>query len=103
MSPGSPKENEASATPDAVLLLATGGARIDDARFVSWSHAWRAIASEVIDVPFTPSDAVERVADLVAAYSAAGRIEVATVPQPSCGGRVLFFTGLSGSGKSTIA
>ena len=90
-------------TPDAVLLLPTAGVRVDDARFVSWAHAWRAVAPEVVDVPFTPADAAERAGDLVAAYSSAGRIEVATVPQPACGGQVVFFTGYSGSGKSTIA
>jgi sulfate adenylyltransferase len=90
-------------TPDAVLLLATGGVRIDDARFVTWANAWRAIASAVIDVPFSPAGAIEQADHLVAAYSSATRVEVATVPQPASGGRVVFFTGLSGSGKSTIA
>ncbi len=91
-------------TPDAVLLLATGGVRVDDARFVVWANAWRAVASAVVDVPFTPADAIDRADDLAAAYSSAkARIEVSTVGQPASGGRVVFFTGLSGSGKSTIA
>jgi sulfate adenylyltransferase len=93
----------ALASPDAVLLLATGGARVDDARFVTWAHAWRAVTSAVVEIPFTPADAIARADDLVAAYSTGGRMEVATVAQPSCGGLVVFFTGLSGSGKSTIA
>lgn len=90
-------------TPDAVLLLATAGVRVDDSRFATWAHAWRAVASTVVDVPFTPADAIARTADLVAAYTSADRIEIATVPQPASGGCVVFFTGLSGSGKSTIA
>lgn len=90
-------------TPDAVLLLPTAGVRVDDARFVTWATAWRAVANTVIDVPFTPDDAIARAADLVAAYSSAQRVDVATVPQPPSGGCVVFFTGLSGSGKSTIA
>jgi sulfate adenylyltransferase len=93
----------ALASPDAVLLLPTGGARVDDARIVTWAHAWRAVASAVVEVPFTPADAIARADDLVAAYSSGSRMEVATVAQPSCGGFVVFFTGLSGSGKSTIA
>jgi sulfate adenylyltransferase len=88
---------------DAVLLLPTGGVRIDDSRFVTWVHAWRAIASTVIEIPFTPDDAVARADDLVSAYSSAARIDIATVTQPGSGGCVVFFTGLSGSGKSTIA
>jgi len=90
-------------TADAVLLLATAGVRVDDARFVTWAHAWRAIASSVIEVPFTPADADARADDLAAAYTTAKRIDVATAPQPASGGCVVFFTGLSGSGKSTIA
>ncbi|MDQ1685590.1 MAG: sulfate adenylyltransferase [Frankiaceae bacterium] len=88
---------------DAVLLLPTAGVRVDDARFVTWAHAWRAIASTVIEIPFTPYDALTRAGELVAAYSTADRIDIATVAQPECGGQVVFFTGFSGSGKSTIA
>jgi sulfate adenylyltransferase len=87
----------------AALLLPTGGARVDDARFVAWAQAWRVIAFAVVDIPFTPDGAIARMDELVAAYSTAGRIDVETVPQGGSGGRVVFFTGLSGSGKSTIA
>ena len=90
-------------TADAVLLLPTGGVRPDDARFVTWAHAWRAIASTAVEIPFTPAEAAERSDEIAAAYSPAGRIDVATVPQPGCGGVVVLFTGLSGSGKSTVA
>jgi sulfate adenylyltransferase len=90
-------------TADAVLLLPTAGVRPDDARFVTWAHAWRATAPAVVEIPFTPYDAADRADEVAAAYSSAGRVDVATVAQPGCGGVVVFFTGLSGSGKSTIA
>jgi sulfate adenylyltransferase len=90
-------------SPDAILLLPAGGARPDDARYVSWAHAWRAIAQTVIDVPVTAADAVDRAAELAAAYSSGELLTVGTVPAPACDGKVVFFTGLSGSGKSTIA
>ncbi|MBV9097072.1 MAG: adenylyl-sulfate kinase [Frankiaceae bacterium] len=90
-------------TPDAVLLLPTGGVRPDDARFVTWAHAWRAVASTAVEIPFTPAEAAARADEIAAAYSTAGRIDVATVPQPGSGGVVVLFTGLSGSGKSTLA
>jgi len=88
---------------DAVLLLATAGVRVDDARFATWASAWRAVANTVVEIPFTPDDALARADELTRAYSSAGRIDVATVAQPGSGGHVVFFTGLSGSGKSTVA
>jgi sulfate adenylyltransferase len=90
-------------SPDAILLLPAGGARPDDARYVSWAHAWRAVAQTVIDVPVAAADAAGRAAELAAAYSSGELLTVGTVPAPACDGRVIFFTGLSGSGKSTIA
>ena len=100
-----PRELPAGPLParDAVVLLATGGARLDDARATAWAAAWRAAASTVVEVPFTPAEAIARADDLVAAYASGGRREVATTPQPTGLGRVVFLTGLSGSGKSTIA
>jgi len=90
-------------TSDAVLLLPTAGVRVDDARFVMWASAWRAVATTVVEVPFTPGDAIARTDALVAAYSSGQHVDVATVAQPGTGGCVVFFTGFSGSGKSTIA
>jgi sulfate adenylyltransferase len=90
-------------SPDALLLLPAGGARPDDARYVSWAHAWRAVAQTVIEVPVPAVDAMGRAAELAAAYSSGELLTVGTVATPACDGRVVFFTGLSGSGKSTIA
>jgi sulfate adenylyltransferase len=88
---------------DAILLLPTGGTRPDDARFVSWAHAWRAVAQTVIEIPVPPADAALRASDIAAAYSTGELLTVGTVDSPACDGKVVFFTGLSGSGKSTIA
>jgi sulfate adenylyltransferase len=88
---------------DAVLLLPTGGVRADDSRFDTWARAWRAAAVQIIDVPVPPADADSRADALAAAYSSGPLLEVGTVPQPPADGRVVLFTGLSGSGKSTIA
>ena len=90
-------------SPDAILLLPAGGTRPDDARFVSWAHAWRAVAQTVIEIPVPPADAAARAAELAAAYSTGELLSVGTVDAPASDGKVVFFTGLSGSGKSTIA
>jgi sulfate adenylyltransferase len=90
-------------SPDAILLLPAGGARPDDARFVSWAHAWRSVAQTVIEIPVPPDDAATRASELAAAYSTGELLSVGTVDAPACDGKVVFFTGLSGSGKSTIA
>ena len=90
-------------SPDAILLLPAGGTRPDEARYVSWAHAWRAIAQTVIEIPVPAADAVARAGELAAAYSSGELLTVGTVAAPACDGQVVFFTGLSGSGKSTIA
>ena len=88
---------------DAVLLLPTGGTRLDDHRHIAWATAWRAAATQVIETPVAPADAQRRRDGLAAAYSTGPLMDVPTRPMPSSHGRVVFFTGLSGSGKSTIA
>ncbi len=92
---------------DALLLLPTGGARLDDARRPAWVHAWTDAAvnvgAEVVPVPVAAADAATRAGALAAAYSSGPLVEVATVPQPPGTGRTVFFTGFSGSGKSTVA
>ena len=90
-------------SPDAILLLPAGGARPDDARYVSWAHSWRAVAQTVIDIPVPAAEASARAAELATAYSSGELLTVGTVASPACDGRVVFFTGFSGSGKSTIA
>ncbi|HET7312415.1 MAG TPA: adenylyl-sulfate kinase [Mycobacteriales bacterium] len=89
------------------VLLPMGAVRSDDARVPAWATAWtRAAATaggRVVAVPVAPADAAARADTLAAAYSTGGLVEVATAPQPTGDGRTLFFTGLSGSGKSTVA
>lgn len=93
--------------PHAVVLLPVGGARLDDARRPLWAHAWTDAAARtgavVVPVPIDPRDAAERAAELAAAYTGGDVVEVATSAQPVGAGRTVFFTGLSGSGKSTVA
>jgi sulfate adenylyltransferase len=94
----------AGTLPDgALLLLPSAGIRPDDSRHAVWSAAWSVTASSVVPIPVTPADAASRADDLAAAYSSGPRVEVDTLPQRAGSGRTLFLTGLSGSGKSTIA
>ena len=93
--------------PHAVVLLPVGGARLDDARRPAWAHAWTDAAARagalVVPVPISPADAAARAGELAAAYTGGSVVEIATDPQPAGTGRTVFFTGLSGSGKSTVA
>jgi sulfate adenylyltransferase len=90
--------------PDGTtVLLAAGGVRPDDARWPAWAAAWSAGAADVIEVPVTPTAATERAADLAAAYSSGVLVDVPTTAQGVGTGRTVFFTGFSGSGKSTVA
>ena len=89
--------------PGAVVLLPAGGVRPDDARWPAWAAAWSHGAAAVVEVPVRPSDAVDRAGQLATAYGSGELAEVATAPQPPGTGRTVFFTGFSGSGKSTVA
>jgi sulfate adenylyltransferase len=90
--------------PDGVLLLLpAAGVRPDDARHATWASSWSATASAVVAIPVVAADAAARADELAAAYSSGSRLDVDTTPQPAGVGRTLFLTGLSGSGKSTIA
>jgi sulfate adenylyltransferase len=89
--------------PDTLLLLPAAGVRPDDARHAVWAAAWSASASAVVPIPVIAADAIARAGELAAAYSSGQRLDVDTMPQPTGTGRTLFLTGLSGSGKSTIA
>jgi sulfate adenylyltransferase len=93
----------AALPPDTVLLLPASGVRLDDARFTAWSRAWAGSASAVIQVPYDAAEASERRAELAAAYSSGPLLEVETMPLPPSGGVTVLLSGLSGSGKSTIA
>jgi sulfate adenylyltransferase len=88
---------------DALLLLPTAGVRPDDTRHGAWAAAWAATEAEVVRVPVAPAEAAERAEAIAAAYSSGPLLDITTAPQPTGSGRTLFLTGLSGSGKSTIA
>jgi sulfate adenylyltransferase len=92
---------------DAVVLMPVGGARIDNARRPPWVDAWIDAANRagatVVSVPIAAHEATTRANELAAAFSGGALVEVSTVPQPVGVGRTVFFTGLSGSGKSTVA
>jgi sulfate adenylyltransferase len=88
---------------DAMLLLSTGGVRIDDSRRHAWAAAWRASADTVVEIPVPPAEAAVRAREIAAAYSSGPLLEVEVARQQSGTGRTVFLTGLSGSGKSTIA
>jgi sulfate adenylyltransferase len=91
----------------AVLLLPLGGVRPDDVRVPAWAQVWSEAVTRaggtVVPVPVSPAEAAGRAESLAAAYSTGPLADVTTAPQPTGGGRTLFFTGLSGSGKSTVA
>jgi sulfate adenylyltransferase len=92
---------------DALVLLPVGAARPDNARQPQWMAAWTQAAvranADVVLVPMPATEAEERAPELAASYSIGKLVVVATTPQPRGAGRTLFFTGFSGSGKSTIA
>jgi sulfate adenylyltransferase len=93
-----------SPLPDGILLLVpAAGVRPDDARHAAWAHAWAATAAEVVPIPVLAADATARVAELAAVYSSGPLLDIETAPHPAGVGRTIFLTGLSGSGKSTIA
>ncbi|HVY08687.1 MAG TPA: adenylyl-sulfate kinase [Mycobacteriales bacterium] len=89
--------------PGARLLLPAAGVRSDNARYQQWTAAWRASASEVVEIPITPGEAASRAAEIAALYSSGELLQIPTTAQPANGGKTVFLTGFSGSGKSTIA
>jgi sulfate adenylyltransferase len=88
---------------DALLLLPSAGVRPDDARHAAWATTWSATASETVLIPVLAADAASRALELAAAYSSGPLLHVDTDAQAAGVGRTVLLTGLSGSGKSTIA
>ncbi|MDQ1695669.1 MAG: sulfate adenylyltransferase [Frankiaceae bacterium] len=86
-----------------VVLLPAGGVRPDDARWPAWAAAWSQGAASVVETPVPVADAALRAEQVAAAYSSGPLVEVDTVAHGGGSGRTVFFTGLSGSGKSTVA
>jgi sulfate adenylyltransferase len=90
---------------DVTLLLPTGGIRADDTRQRDWADKWRAAATTVVEVPLPPDEVANHTPALLERYASSAQqlARIDTAPQPAGHGRTVFFTGLSGSGKSTIA
>jgi len=89
--------------PGSTVLLPAGGIRPDDGCWPIWAQAWSNGAAAVVEVPVPPAEAESRAAALAATYGNGQLVDVQTVAQPAGVGRTVFFTGLSGSGKSTVA
>lgn len=89
--------------PGALLLVPAGGIRPDDSRHLRWAAAWAASADTVIRIPVPPNEAAGRRREIASVYSSGPVLDVATASQPPGGGKTVFLTGFSGSGKSTIA
>jgi sulfate adenylyltransferase len=87
----------------ALVLLPGAGTRIDDNRHATWARSWTATATTTVAVPLSAAAATERAAELAALYSSGPLLDVPTQPQPIGSGRTVLLSGLSGSGKSTIA
>ena len=88
---------------EALVLLPVGAVRADDARQPRWQAAAVRANADLVLVPVPAKEAERRAPELAASYSIGKLVNVATVPQPPGVGRTVFFTGFSGSGKSTIA
>lgn len=94
---------------EVTVLLPLGGVRPDDLRVQVWAAAWRSAAgvggdrTPVVPVPVTPADATAMAERLAAAYGDGRAVTAETVEQPPGTGRAVLLSGLSGSGKSTIA
>ncbi|WNV76392.1 adenylyl-sulfate kinase [Geodermatophilus sp. DSM 44513] len=94
--------------PRVLVLLPVAGAPVDAAVVSSAAAAWAGVRSggrevELVCVPVTaaaPEVGWPRLAAVYGATLAGSRVDPGTA---RTGGRVLFFTGLSGAGKSTIA
>ena len=92
---------------ESLVLLPVGAVRADDARQPEWLAAWTQAAvranADVVLVPVPAAEAERRAPELAASYSIGKLTLVPTTPQRRGTGRTVFFTGFSGSGKSTIA
>lgn len=98
-----------SALPDRLLvLLPAGGTTPDSAELSARAGAWAAARDAgrevvVVPVPLSPGSPEVPAADLAATYGATLAGSGPGVTPHRTGGRVVFCTGLSGAGKSTIA
>ncbi|MGR6967519.1 adenylyl-sulfate kinase [Geodermatophilus sp. URMC 61] len=105
---GRPPTDVAELPAQVLALLPVAGAPADTATISTTAAAWARVratgrAVEIVPVPVTAAQPEVGWAELAEAYGATllgSRVD----PEPArTGGGVLFFTGLSGAGKSTIA
>ena len=105
---GAPPE-DLHALPDRVLVLLPAARLAPDAAILSAAAAaWTAAVAGkreivIVPVPVTPEDAEADPGAIAAAYGAALAGSRPADGGTGTGGRVVFCTGLSGAGKSTIA
>ncbi|WP_245177172.1 adenylyl-sulfate kinase [Geodermatophilus sp. DF01_2] len=105
---GLPPADAAELPAQVLALLPAAGAPADSASISSGAAAWAGVRStgrevELVPVPVTAAEPEVSWAQLTEGYGAT-LLGSSVDPEPArTGGTVLFFTGLSGAGKSTIA
>jgi sulfate adenylyltransferase len=96
-----------SAAGNVLLLAAAGGVRPDDAAHHRAIRAWQRAAHEhnlpLVLTPLWATAPDDVYAHAARAYGADRMVRGSDLAPASTTGAVVFFTGLSGSGKSTIA
>jgi sulfate adenylyltransferase len=105
---GAPPADSSTLPPRLLVLLPAAGLPADSAAVAQWAAAWGAARSGgreivVLPVPVTPGSPELSAGDLAAAYGAELLGSEPGAAPVGTGGRVVFCTGLSGAGKSTIA
>lgn len=92
---------------NVAVLVPLGGVRPDDTRTLHWAATWQHAAAAAgraaVSVPVAPAEAAGEGERLAAAYGDGRLVALPSRPMPRGTGRTVLFTGLSGSGKSTIA
>ncbi|MGY2085170.1 adenylyl-sulfate kinase [Blastococcus sp. SYSU DS0539] len=105
---GRPPADAADLPARVLALLPVAGTPADSASVSTTAAAWADVRAtgrdvELVLVPVTAASPEVSWAELAARYGATLLGERAEPKPARTGGRVLFFTGLSGAGKSTIA
>ncbi|WP_456614732.1 adenylyl-sulfate kinase [Blastococcus sp. SYSU DS0828] len=105
---GAPPADVSSLPPRLLVLLPAAGLPPDSAALAQRAAAWgpartRGREVVVLPVPVTPGSPEVPAEEVAAAYGATLLGSELGVAPPRTGGLVVFCTGLSGAGKSTIA
>jgi sulfate adenylyltransferase len=104
---GAPPDDVAALPQELLVLLPAAGLPPDSVRLSAEAAAWNAVKSldrnvVVVPVPVTPEAPEVSPESLAAAYGASLLGSRVLGDPARTGGRVVFCTGLSGAGKSTI-